>query len=423
MPSGARGPEGRAAMIKRHPEDFFVEEILAPDIASRIQANTGAFAIYRLTKRSLATDEALESIARKLRVPPRQIGYGGLKDKHALTVQYVSIDSSRGDAGTIPLLVETPGWKIELAGRLDRGISAEDVSGNRFRVAVRNLTRRQCERMTATRRALSPGGARGGRTLLFVNYFGAQRFGSARHGRGFAARRLIIGDFEGALRLLIAVPDRKDSRERKAAKRTIGAGWGDWGGLARMLAPCPERTVVRILAETAGDFRAGFSALPHIIKQITIEAYQSYLWNEVARRVIARDCSPPLTKAPSRFGDFAFPNAASVPPALSAAAIALLCPQTALHEPFAEAAASVLASEGISLEDLRVPGLRIPYFRCAARSLFAEAREFSLGPLEADESARGKGVFKRRLRFFLPRGSYATVLLAALGAHAPAVSD
>jgi tRNA pseudouridine13 synthase len=410
-------------MIKRHPEDFFVEEILAPDTASRIQTKTGAFAICLLTKRSLGTDEALESIARKLRMPPGRIGYVGLKDKHALTVQYVSIEQSCGGAAKVPALVETPGWKLELAGQLDRGISAEDVSGNRFRITVRNLTRRQCEQMTAARRLLSLPGVRGGRTLCFANYFGTQRFGSARHGRGFAARRLIDGDFEEALKLLIAVPDRKDSRERKTVKRSIGASWGNWASLARTLPPCPERTVIQTLSETAGDFRAGFSALPHFIKQITIEAYQSRLWNEVAGRVIARDCPPPLIKAPSRFGDLLFPPTANVPPVLASVAIPLLSRETALQEPFGAVAVDVLAAEGISLENLRVPGLRTPYFGGADRLLFAEAHEFAIGPVETDESAENEGAFKRRLRFFLPRGSYATVLLAALGARAPTVSD
>ncbi|MGD1049376.1 MAG: hypothetical protein ABR899_11565, partial [Candidatus Krumholzibacteriaceae bacterium] len=79
------------------------------------------------------------------------------------------------------------------------------------------------------------------------------------------------------------------------------------------------------------------------------------------------------------------------------------------------AAESVLAEEGIAPRDLRVPGLRVPFFGEVERALFAEALEFSLGPLEADESAGGKGRFKRRARFLLPRGAYGTVLLGALG--------
>jgi tRNA pseudouridine13 synthase len=348
-------------------------------------------------------------------VPLERIDYAGLKDRHALTVQHVSILFPPGGAARAPGVVETPGWKIERIGRLDGRISAGDVSGNRFRVTVRDLSRRECERMTEARRFLASAGGSPGRTLRFVNYFGVQRFGSARHGRGFAARRLVEGDFEGALRLLVAAPDRKDSRERKGVKRAVAAAWGNWDTLAEDLPPCPERAVVRRLAETGGDFRSGFAALPPFIRRMAIEAYQSWLWNAVAGRCIAARCAPPLIEIPSRFGDLVFPGAAAIPAGLAETSIPLFAPGTALEDPWRSSAEAVLAGEGIALGDLRVPGLRSPYFGEVSRPLFVDAREFVLGPVEADESSAGVKRFKRLLRFFLPRGSYGTVLLGALG--------
>lgn len=403
--------------IKRRPEDFFVEEILSPGTAARLSETDGPIVLYRLTKRGLGTIDALERIAPRLRVPLERIAYAGLKDRHALTVQHVSILFPRGGAARAPDAIEMPGWKIERIGRLASHISAPDASGNRFRITVRNLSRRQCERMTEARRFLAAPDAPVGRTLRFVNYFGEQRFGSARHGRGFAARRLIDGDFEKALKLIVAAADRKDSRERKGVRRTIAAAWGDWEKLARELPPCPEHTIARRLAETGGDFRSGFSALPPFIRRITIEAYQSWLWNAVARRFIAGRCAPPLIELPSRFGDLLFPGAAAIPPDLAGTLIPLLSPGTALEDPWKSSAEAVLAGEGIALGDLRIPGLRSPYFGEVPRMLFVDAREFVLGPVETDESAAGAKRFKRFLRFFLPRGSYGTVLIGALGAQ------
>jgi len=60
--------------------------------------------------------------------------------------------------------------------------------------------------------------------------------------------------------------------------------------------------------------------------------------------------------------------------------------------------------------------MRKPYFGAVARALFAEAAEFSLGPVERDESSTDATRFKRNVKFFLPRGSYGTVLLQGLGA-------
>lgn len=414
--------------IKSRPEDFVVEEILAPAAAKRVAAARAAgprapFVLYRLTKRDLGTVEALELVSARLRVPLERIGYAGLKDRHAVTVQHVSILFPRRGAARAPDADTMPGWSIERIGSLDARLAAGDISGNRFRVTVRGLTRRGCERMTETRRLLALPGASAGRTLRFVNYFGEQRFGSARHGRGFAARRLIEGDFEGALRLLVAAADRKDSRERKRIKRAIAAAWGTWDSLARELPPCPERTVVARLAETGGDFRAGFGALPPFIRRISIEAYQSLLWNEVARRFVAGACAPPLIGIPSRFGDLATPRASSVPPGLVGTLIPLFSPETTIEDPWRDAAEATLAGEGIALSALRVPGLRGLSFGEVERPLFVDASEFTLGPLEADESGAGAGRFKRIVRFFLPRGSYGTVLLGALGAGAPISPD
>ncbi len=406
--------------IKSRPEDFIVEEALAPAAAARIAASgapasSAPFVLYRLTKRDLGTIEALELVSARLRVPLERIGYAGLKDRHALTVQHVSVRFPRRGAARAPEADGMPGWSIERIGTLDAPLAAEDISGNRFHVTVRALSRRQCGRMTEARRFLALPGAPAGRTLRFVNYFGEQRFGSARHGRGFAARRLIEGDFEGALRLLVAAADRKDSRERKGIKRAIAAAWGDWNALAPELPPCPERTVIERLAETGGDFRAGFGALPPFIRRISIEAYQSMLWNEVARRFVEQTCAPPLIEMPSRFGALATPRASAIPPGLAGTIIPLFSPETRLEDPWRGAAEAALAGEGIALNDLRVPGLRSPYFGEVERTLFVDASEFALGPVEADEA--GAGRFKRFVRFFLPRGSYGTALLGALGAQ------
>lgn len=406
--------------IKSRPEDFVVEEVLAPAAAKRIASARGAAApvvLYRLTKRDLGTVEALERVSARLRVPLERIGYAGLKDRHALTVQHVSVRFPRGGAPRVPEADGAAGWSIERIGALDAPLSAGDISGNRFRVTLRGLTRAGCARMTDARRLLAIPGA-GGRALRFVNYFGEQRFGSARHGRGFAARLLVDGDFEGALKLLVAAADRKDSRERKEVKRAIAASWGDWERLARALPPCPERTVVARLAETGGDFRAGFGALPPFIRRISIEAYQSKLWNDVARRLVAETCAPPLIGIPSRFGEPATPRAAAIPPGLAGTLIPLFSPETKLADPWRGAAEAALDAEGIALSALRVPGLRGLSFGEAGRPLFVDASDFALGPVETDDAGAGAGRFKRFVRFFLPRGSYGTVLLGALGAGA-----
>jgi tRNA pseudouridine13 synthase len=92
----------------------------------------------------------------------------------------------------------------------------------------------------------------------------------------------------------------------------------------------------------------------------------------------------------------------------------LVGPRTELREPWGRALRAVLAEEGVSQADLRIPGLRRPAFDEHPRRLVVETRGFELGPMEADEVSGGKRV-KRLVKFGLPPGAFATVVLRALG--------
>jgi tRNA pseudouridine13 synthase len=95
----------------------------------------------------------------------------------------------------------------------------------------------------------------------------------------------------------------------------------------------------------------------------------------------------------------------------------LLAPKTVLAEPWDGAAAAALQEEGITLEQLKIPGLRRPFFGEAPRRLFVTAGGFSLTPAEADplSSTATRPRLCRTASFELPKGCYATVLLRALG--------
>lgn len=418
--------------IKRSPADFAVEEILTEELSARITPAPAPFALYRLAKESLATPEAAASIARRLGVPAGALAYAGLKDKHARTVQHLTL--KLGEAlGAGPAEEAGPGWRIERVGWLAEPLTAEAIAQNRFRIVLRGLDCEACETMDQAAQLLGPAGPaspagpggkpageeRGSNALVFTNYFGDQRFGSARHGQGFLARHLVKGEFEAALRLAIATPARKDRFAQKEFKRAVSAGWGDWAGLAKRLAHIrlPEARALVCLAQTRGDFRAAFTALPYFFQQLCVYAYQSHLWNAIARRLVAERCAPrgPVLEADDPFGVLLFPAGAAIPAELVSLQLPLLSRKTELREPWKEEALAVLAQEGLALEELRIPGVRRPFFGEAPRALFSQTSGFALSAPEPDETARGAPRFKRTLAFALPRGAYATVLLRALG--------
>lgn len=407
----------RVMQTRRTPEDFVVIERLSDGFSSGLTSAWTAgttHAVYRLRKTSLTTPEAVSKLARLLGVRAGAVAWAGLKDKHAATTQHVTTRySDARAAGAAPRNLAGPGCSAELIGFAPSEIAADAIAFNRFLIVVRRMQRRDFGMTDQRARALTdpsvPSPA-----LLVVNYFGDQRFGSARHGEGFAARHLIRADFESALKLLVATPDRKDTGTWRAFTRACAARWGDWSRLLAELPRRPERAAIETLAG-GGSMRDAFSALPPFTQQMCVEAYQSLLWNSTARRLSAM-ITPRCVRAGDDFGEMLFPPAGALDESWRALRIPMLAPGVAMHQPWGHAAEGVLGEEGITTDDLAIPGLRRPAFGASQRPFLAAATDFAVGVPEPDELSPGTNLWKRTLSFDLPRGAYATVVLRALGA-------
>ena len=90
-----------------------------------------------------------------------------------------------------------------------------------------------------------------------------------------------------------------------------------------------------------------------------------------------------------------------------------LCTKVSRYPERTYHAERVLQREEITLADLRVPGLDRPFFGEAPRRFAVDATHASISPREPDDLTPKR--FKCEVRFDLPRGSYATVVLRALG--------
>ena len=146
---------------------------------------------------------------------------------------------------------------------------------------------------------------------------------------------------------------------------------------------------------------------------MSIEAYQSLLWNLTATEVLRQKLpADQLLTVRERYGEWVFPQA-PVPDDLAALSVPLLTPDTELKGPYADAVRGVLARERISLDQLQLPGGRLR-FTSGGRPLFVLPREFQLSQPQADGSSGG-AAYSREVSFSLPRGAYATVVLRALG--------
>lgn len=382
--------------LKQRPEDFEVVERTRYALDPR-----GRYALYRLAKRGLATLEVVEILARMWKLPRGAIGFGGLKDKYGATEQVFSIDRGPGRS------LRQERFRLEFLGRSRDPIRRESFSGNAFAIVLRDLREEDASRL---RRRIGEV-ARSG----IPNYFDTQRFGSVRGTREFIAKRLIRGDNEGALRLALAAPAPEDRRRQREIRTILDRHWGDWGACHRALPKSSERSVVTYLESHPAGFRHAFELLDRNLRNLYCSAYQSHLWNRLLARLVRARAGAGAVEVPYGLGAFVFYE--TLPPAAvdELRPISIPAPRHNMkieHPEVARLYGRIFEEEGILLKDFRLRGMKDTYFKRGNRAALVFPEGLEAGPDEPDDLNAGRR--KASLRFFLPRGSYATIVVKSL---------
>jgi|HubBroStandDraft_1064217.scaffolds.fasta_scaffold96918_2 tRNA pseudouridine13 synthase len=164
---GALRPPGN---LKARPEDFVVEEIPAYE-----PSGEGEHVFVRFTKRDVTTPDALRAIARALGCDPREAGAAGMKDKRAVTTQTISVHVPRGanaaDVGERARHLDLPAIQVHDAVAHGNKLKSGHLVGNRFDIVVRDVPAERFDEAARSLDAVVRDGA--------PNAFGAQRFGAA----------------------------------------------------------------------------------------------------------------------------------------------------------------------------------------------------------------------------------------------------
>lgn len=159
----AWGPLAGSGLIRCRPEDFQVSEQLGFELSGE-----GEHCYLYLQKRQLNSMDLLRRVSELSSVPPRDIGYSGLKDRNAVTRQWFSVGlAGRAEPNWQVLEVDGDVQVLEVcrhSRKLKRGVHR----ANRFSLVLRKLS---AERALLEQRlqVLQASGA--------PNYFGEQRFG------------------------------------------------------------------------------------------------------------------------------------------------------------------------------------------------------------------------------------------------------
>ena len=148
--------------FKQTARDFVVEEIPLYEFSG-----DGEHLVMFVRKKNISTMEMVGIFARYLGIKNRDIGYAGLKDKHAMTKQYISIHKQHEEA-----LEKFEHESIKILSKVyhNNKIRIGHLKGNRFYIKLKKVNPTSAIKIDEALKNISEYG--------MPNYFGYQRFGN-----------------------------------------------------------------------------------------------------------------------------------------------------------------------------------------------------------------------------------------------------
>lgn len=147
--------------FEQNEKDFIVDEIAHAKFKGK-----GNFLILHVKKVEMTTWDMIAVFAEFLNIPAEKIGYAGLKDKHATTTQYISVEAKFEKA-----LKKFKHQQIKILSttKHPHSIRMGDLAGNRFHINLFGVDEIEAGRIEKLSRKSEKFG--------LPNYFGYQRFG------------------------------------------------------------------------------------------------------------------------------------------------------------------------------------------------------------------------------------------------------
>lgn len=306
----------------------------------------GKYLYFWMKKKGRNTLDVVKELARRLRIKEKDIGFAGSKDKHAVTEQMISIVGvKKEDAENVRI----ENVSLEFRGWGIKPISLGDLGGNTFEIMIRNLEDENIEKIS-----------------FVENYFDEQRFSENNVRIG---RHLLKKEFAKAVSLI------------------------------------DEMMVKRHLEKKPTDHVGALKVLPARLLRMYVNAYQSQMWNKTVAAYL-KGKGKVLRKVSYSEGELIF---ISDPEKFKGLKIPLI---GFSHEDSDDAEIQkiideIMEEENISYADFIIKQIPELTLEGELRNVFVEVKDLMIGKKSKDELNSGKK--KAKVRFTLPKGSYATM--------------
>lgn len=383
--------------LKTLPEDFRVEEI------TDIRPTKGPFGLYRLDKCGLGTPEAMQYILHKWQLSRKDLSYGGLKDRHADTTQYLTI--FRGPHSGLT----DKSFQLDYLGQISHPYHAKDIAANRFEIRLRRVTADQVPALTDRCKFIQQMGV--------VNYFDDQRFGSIGFCGELIAVPWCLTNYERALFLSMAEPNLHDRPREKEQKQILRDYWGDWIKCKAMLDRSHRRSIVTYLCDHPTDFKRAVALIRQDLRGIYVSAFQSWVWNKwLSQLIVENACNATLDRLDSLCGPLAIPISKfeCTIGNTSIYDLDLPLPSARQHDWPSGTLASleeILRPLQLDVRQMRLKYPRDTFFSKGLREAWLNAKDFSF---EWEPDSLNPNFQSLKLCFVLQRGAYATMVVRYL---------
>ncbi|MBI2558797.1 tRNA pseudouridine(13) synthase TruD [Candidatus Woesearchaeota archaeon] len=214
--------------IKQIPEDFIVKEV------SDIKAGNGQYAYFLLKKINYTTIGALQILSKRFRIPLKNFGFAGNKDKLAKTEQKISI--FRGSRNFEH--IEFENIELRYLGNGKEPISLGDLEGNEFVITMRNLNNNEIKKIKKLQN----------KKIIIPNLYGPQRFSKNNH---FIGKAIVKREFGKAVDLIL--------ENNGAVEEGIG----------------------QYLKNNRNNYAGALRLIPLKTRKLLVHSYQSFLFNEI----------------------------------------------------------------------------------------------------------------------------------------------
>lgn len=400
---------GTGGKLKIFPEDFIVDEVPHPPPPSE----NGRYVIATVRSTNWEMNRLVRQLSKYLGIGRNGIGFAGTKDKRAVTTQLISFEA---DLEAVKGLTV---HQVEIldAYRSNKHLTIGDLIGNKFTIKVRECSLEGADLVASaaeTKRMLDD-------LKGFPNFFGVQRFGSVRPITHLVGRNIAKGDLEEAVMWYVGHPndieddEARESRTRLHEERDFRAALAYFPHKLTF-----ERTLIEWLVRNPGDYAGAIRVLPSNLQMMFIHAYQSFMFNKMLSERIRKGL--PLNEP--IIGDVVLPADKNGLPdhdkhiPVTEMNMDLVRKQVRDGRAFVsgvlfgqdsvlakgemgEIEAKVIESEGVKLEDFKVPQIPDCNSKGSRRELLCRYGEMSI---TADSDTYD-------ISFSLGKGCYATVLL------------